>query len=170
MARVYDVFTNMDEDTLSEVAYAVMEKWIAFALGKTEINGRRIKDPTGKYASSIRLEGRGVNQIAVIADAPEAEYLEEGHVSVDLKTRLDPGRAYPMHRGTGNMPFVFNQSFNAKKRNIWAIPRSGGFNGFAFTPTDATKNPDSWVIPAMPAWNIAQHLKDLVETGEIFNA
>lgn len=165
MAKVYDVFTNLDEDTLTEVAFEVMKRWIAFALGLEEIGGHRIQNPTGRYASSIRIEGRGVNHIAIIADAPEAELLEEGHRAVDLKQYANmAGRALPMHRGTG--PFIYNPNLSAKTRNVWAVPRAAGFNGFARVPLNPdSANLDSWIIPEMKAWSTAQYLADWIRDG-----
>ena len=180
MARVYDIHTNMDEDTLTEVGFAVYKKWIAFAMGLTELGGHRLENPTGRYASSIRLEGRGFNRVAVVADeeiAPEGRWLEEGHGPVDLKQLLVPGRTYPMHRGeagsygsAGYGPMRVSQSISAVKRNIWAAPRAAGFTGFATVPsvTEEGKFTSSgWIIPRMPAYSPAQHLKDLIATGDI---
>jgi hypothetical protein len=160
----YDVFTDLSPDEVTEAGYAIMALWIGFAMGKDEIHGFRIKNPTGRYASSIRLEGRGVSRVAVIADekmAPEAQWLEEGHGAVDLKQKLTGGRVYPMHRGAGAP--ILNSTFGGRTNNVWAAPRAEGFNGFARVPTHITpENANSWIIPAMPAWSPASYLADLL--------
>ena len=73
--RIYNIFFNGDMDEMSAVGYEVMLKWFQFALGMTDIGSHRVMHPTGRLASSIRMEGRGPLQIAIIADefiAPEA--------------------------------------------------------------------------------------------------
>lgn len=169
--KVYTVFTDLAPDELTEVAFELMKKWVAFALGQDEIGGMRIQSPTGRYASSIRLEGRGINEVAIVADediAPEALYLEEGHTQVDLKQKLTAGRVYPMHRGTGSSGPILNSTFGGRANNVWAVPRAAGFNGFARVPTQITpENAGSWIIPAMPAWSPAKHLADLLEQGAV---
>jgi hypothetical protein len=167
--KIYTVFTDLDPDQLTEIMFELMKKWIAFAMGEDTINGHRVQSPTGRYASSIRLEGRAVNEVAIVADediAPEAAFLEEGHGAVDLKQHLTPGRAYPMHRGAGAP--ILNSTFGGRARNVWAVPRAAGFNGFARVPSEITaENADSWIIPPMAAWSPAQHLSDLLEQGAV---
>lgn len=174
----YDVWTDMAPDEISEVGFIVMTKWIAFALGHETLNGKRVGHPTGRYASSIRVEGRGPNHIAVVADeeiAPEAGILEAGAPAIDLKQKLQVGRAYPMHRGAAGMfgskgygvPVVAS-SFSARTKNIWATPRAHGFSGVARVPTEITsENQSSWIIPAMPAWAPAEFLAEQLRRGAI---
>lgn len=177
MPKVYDIYTDMDEATLTEVGFEIMKKWIAFAMGKEEIAGHFVRNPTGKMASSIRMEGRGVAHIAIIADAPEAEILETGHDAVDLKIKLTPGRAYPMHRGeagsygsNGYSAPILNSTFSGKARNVWAVVRAAGSTGFATVPSEInSENADSWIIPAMSAWSPAQHLADMIRNGSVLN-
>jgi hypothetical protein len=162
--RTYDVYTDLSPAEVTEAGYAIMELWIGFALGMDEIHGHRIENPTGRYASSIRLEGRGIAKVAVIADealAPESKWLEEGHGAVDLKEKLTGGRVYPMHRGAGAP--ILSSTFAGRTNNVWAASRAEGFNGFARVPSKITpENVGSWVIPAMPAWSPASYLADLL--------
>jgi len=174
---VFDVFTDLPPSAVTEVGFAVMMKWIAFAMGKDSINGRRIAHPTGRYASSIRLEGHGPNHIAVVADesvAPEAGILESGHAEVDLKQKLVSGRAYPLHRGAagdyGSAGYgapIHASSFSARAKNVWAAPRSEGFSGYRRIPSKITpENSRSWIIPAMTAWHPAEYLAEGIRNGE----
>lgn len=173
--RVYTVLTDLDPESLTAVGFAIMEKWISFAMGKSEIASYRIEHPTGRYASAIRLEGRSETEIAIIADeeiAPEIEWLEEGHRAVDLKTLL-PGRRLQMHRGregqygsAGYSAPVLNMTFGGRANNVWATPRAAGRSGFARVPSTVTaENAASWIIPAMAAWSPAQHLAEMVRNG-----
>ena len=165
MAREYYVFTDLSPDELTDVAMEIYKKWIAFSLGLDDVAGYKVMNPTGRMASSIRVEGRSINHIAIVADAPEAEILEEGHEAIDLKQKLIAGRAYPMHRGTG-VP-VFNPTFAGRAANVWAAPKAEGFNGVARIPTEITpENAGSWIIPAMAAWSPARHLADMARNGE----
>lgn len=158
----YDVYTDMEAEALTEVAYKIMEKWIAFALGEESINGRFLKHPTGRYASSIRVEGRGINHVAVVQDhtiAPEGQWIEQGHGPIDMKQYLVMGKSYPMHR-RGGAP-VFNVTFSGRASNVWAAPRREGFSGYA------TVSSEGWVIPAMTAYEPAKYLADAVRNGDI---
>src|SRR5690348_13237168 len=102
----YVIRTNLDPKMVNAIGLIVFAKWLDFALGRTMLNGRRLVYPSGRYASSISYRKEGESTVAIVADegfAPEAGILEQGHGPVDLKTRLQHGRAYPMHRPrTGN--------------------------------------------------------------------
>jgi hypothetical protein len=149
--QFYVVKTDLDPSQLDDLALEIFRKWVSFALGGVALGSKRIKSPTGKYASSIHIEMRSENEVAILADvsvAKEAGILETGHKKVDLKTRLQHGKAYPMHRGAG-APGL--------SPKIWAEARSGGFNGFASIGAHSA----GWIIPAMPAYAPAKHLADL---------
>ena len=158
--RIYDVWTDLDTDQITEIGIAIAEKWIAFAMGEDSIHGsHHIRNATGRYASSIYVISDMPNKVSVIADediAPEARWLEEGHGQYDMKSQF-PGRTFPMHRGTGNA--ILNSTFGGRANNVWATPRAEGFNGFARVPSTITaENANSWIIPAMPAWSPAHTL------------
>lgn len=178
MAAVYDVYTDLDQKTITEIAFRVMAIWIEFALGNKELNGHRVMHPTGKLASAVRVEGRGTNHVAVVIDesiAPEATYLEEGHGPIDMKDYLQPGKFYPLHRGVGYGQPILNQTFAGKTNNVWAQPRAQGYSGGAHTPKHGagvartlnrgTSKADAWVIPAMPAWSPVSYLADMIKSG-----
>ena len=167
--KVYDVYTDLDPQTLTAVGMAVMQKWIEFALGRETLNGHTVAHPTGKMASAVSLIGEGPNHVAVVIDeelAPEAGYLEEGHAAIDLKQYIEPGRAVPMHRGTGYGAPILNQTMAGRSNNVWAGPRAAGFNGVARMGARGTMAADAWVIPAMPAWSPAAYLAQMINDGE----
>lgn len=174
----YDVVTDASPDEITAIGLAIYERWVAFALGKADINGQMIKHPTGRMASAIRFVGKGPGHVAIILDenmAPEGRWMEVGHGKIDLKKLMRPGQVVPMHRGqegaygsAGYGSPVFNSTLGGRAKNVWAVPRAQGQSGFATIPTKITaENADSWVIPAMPATSPAMHLAEMARRGEL---
>lgn len=168
---IFDVFTDLDPEHLNKVGHEIFLKWLDFATGMTELGGKRIANPTGKYASSIRYRRYGAARVAIVADenvAPEARILETGHKPIDMLEHLAMGTAYPIHRGTGGAGAYVGGGERAKK--MWAAARRAGFSGFASTPNSrAGRGPanssgtgPAWTIPAMPAYSPAFILAELV--------
>lgn len=164
--------TDMDPQTLTQVSLQIFERWVAFAMGKEQLQGFTLKNPTGRYASSIRRKQVGPYRIVIDTNdkmAPEAVILEEGHSAIDLKRKLNPGKVYKMHRGQkGQYGSAGHGSpvYAPRKKNIWGEVRSRGAAGFARMPTHITaENMSSWVIPPMPAYSPAAHLVDLLRRG-----
>lgn len=71
--RVYDVFTDLDPQQLTQVAVETYYKWLQFAVGDAEIGGKKLKHPTGRYAASLSWKKTGVAKVAIIADESVAE-------------------------------------------------------------------------------------------------
>jgi hypothetical protein len=158
----YVVKTNLPPAALTEIAVEIFVMWLDFAMGGAVLNGRRLIYPSGRYAAAIRMEQRGDNSIAIIADedaAPEAAILETGHRSFDLKKAASQlsGRAIPMHRAHAD---IATQKATGLRRvgggpasvkpSVWAeIRRSEGSGYASFGPNS---DPGSWIIPAMPAY------------------
>jgi hypothetical protein len=144
----YVIRTDLPPEGVTQIALEIYARWVDFAMGGSAIGGRRLISPTGRYASSIQYKQEAEHVVAIVADeniAPEAAYIEHGHGAVDLKTRLQSGKAYRMNRSTGAAP-----SMSPK---MWGEMRRAGNTGFAsFGPNSA---PDSWVIPAMQAYSPA---------------
>ena len=138
MALVYDVWTDMDPDTLSAAALSIYERWVAFALGKAEIGGKSVMHPTGRMAAAIDVDQVSPTHIMIVADSPEAEILEEGHGEIDLKNSLTAGRAYPMHRGGPGSQALFPSILGGNVRAVAAQMRSAMFTGFARVPSQMT--------------------------------
>lgn len=101
--KVYDVYTNLDPLQLSEAASETFKLWIQFALGKQEIGGKKIKYPSGRYASALSWKKTGVAQVSIIADEdaiPEVGAIEYGRPEIDLKSKmLFNGRAHISKEG-----------------------------------------------------------------------
>ena len=151
----YVVRTTLDPTTVNRIGLEIFAKWVEFARGMTTLGGRKLVYPTGRYASSIRFEKTGEASVAIIADeeiAPEALFLETGHGPIDLKTKLQHGRAYPMHRPRGVTPGTSLRRVGAgpAKPAMWADVRSAGSSGFASIGPNSPA--DSWIIPPMPAY------------------
>lgn len=153
----YVVKTDLPPEQLSALALDVFTKWVEFALGSLALGNKKLIYPTGRYAASIEFRQEGETSIAIVASAPEAEIIETGHGSVDLKTKLQMGRAYPMHRPTGAVPGVRLRRVGAgppsMRPRMWAELHRQTESGFA--SIGANSPPDSWIIPAMPAYSPA---------------
>jgi hypothetical protein len=171
----YTINTNLDPQQLNVLGLQVYKMWLQFAVGQIALGGKRLFFPTGRYAASIRFERQGEAEIAIIADenvAPEALWLEVGHKTVDLKTKLRMGKVYRMHNpiAPGSVQAVtgLNRQRASGKTGTaggigftpryWASARKSDESGFAqFGPNSPT---DSWVIPPMPAYSPAMLLAD----------
>ncbi|MDE2467483.1 MAG: hypothetical protein KGL35_01730 [Bradyrhizobium sp.] len=139
-------------------------------MGREELNGKRLLYPTGRYAASIQFKREGAASISVVADedvAPEAAILESGHGPVDLKTKFEWYRGYPMHRlRTGaDSPRRIGAGPPSMKPSMWAEIRAQESTGFASIGPNSS--PDSWIIPAMtpyaPALTIAAMMRSMLK-------
>lgn len=190
MPTVHIVSTDQDPEFINQVALEVYRRWVEFALGQVELGGRRIKNPTGKYASSISIRRYGtrtgvrrpgeipkrtVTHIAIIANekvAPEAAILETGHRAIDMLEHLKPNTAYPIHREGGPPPLMIGQSAYARSqvRSMWSTRRQASLQGLVKTPRvgeargarNTSGTGPAWTIPAMPAYAPAQILSELI--------
>ncbi len=169
----FDIYTDLDPQALNAVGLEIYAKWVAFAMGRTNLGGNKIMHATGKMASAISYRRRGVSKVAIVLDeghAPEGAILETGHDKIDMLDYLQPATSYPMHRGTGGAKPILSGKSQSRQRNIWAAPRASGATGYARTPRDPSKRGASntsgtgpaWTIPAMRAYQPAQHLVDLI--------
>jgi hypothetical protein len=155
------ILSNMVPQEINRLTLEIYAKWLDFALGHSVLNGRRIVSPTGRYAKSLQVRYEDGIAVGVIADssiAPEAAMIEWGHVSFDMKTRLQRGRAYPMHR-TGPPPRVGGGP-NGIRSRIWSQIRARTGTGFASIGPNSS--PDSWIMPAMPAYSPSATLAAMV--------
>lgn len=170
----YVVKTDLDPVQLNRVGLYVFRRWMEFALG-TPLGGKKIVYPTGRYAASLRFEQTGIATVAVVADestAPEAAVLETGHGSVDLKTRLSPGRVYPMHRpvapaGSSASNGLRRQGSGlgpSSRPQVWAEARVKEGSGFASMGPNSP--PDSWIIPPMAAYSPAAVLASMIASRQ----
>lgn len=165
-----NVHTDLDPQALTDVGVMVYLKWVSFAMGQSDIGGKVLMHPTGRYASSISFKQFSRSHIAIISDekfAPESVFLEKGHGSIDLKRYLLRGHSYPMHRGGigeyGSVGYgqpIFAATARSrrigKQRGMWGAVRAQGFSGFA------SVGETGWVIPPMVAYSPAQHLSDMI--------
>lgn len=156
----YVVKTNLPPEQLTLLAVDIFIKWVEFALGQTSLGGKRLVYPSGRYAASIQFRQEGEANIAIVASGLVAQILESGHGPIDLKTKLQQGRAYPMRRPVGQVPGITLRRIGAGppslKPHLWAQLRVKEASGFASIGPNSA--PDSWVIPAMPAYSPAMIL------------
>ena len=156
----YVVKTNLPPEQLSQMAVEVFTRWVEFALGQRALGNHRLVYPTGRYAASIEYRQEGETSIAIVASAPEAEIIEQGHAAVDLKTKLQQGKVYRMHRPVGATPGTALRRIGAgppsTKPRMWAELHQKTASGFASIGPNSLA--DSWIIPAMPAYSPAMIL------------
>jgi hypothetical protein len=92
--KVYDIYTNLDPQQLSELASETFRVWLRFALGQEEIGGKKLLHPSGRYASAISWRRTGVARVSILADedaVPEVGAIEYGRPEVDLKSKMLSG-------------------------------------------------------------------------------
>lgn len=141
----YEVWTDAPPETISEIGLFIYHKWLSFALGGLQLNGKMILNPTGKLARSISIKQEGPQKVAILQDekaAPEGWFLEAGTKGYDFKQRYQ-GRTFPLHR-PGGIPFSKGKRVPGY---MWSASRAGDFAGFA------TVGKSGWVIPPMPAYH-----------------
>lgn len=88
---VYDVYTDLNPQQLTELAAETFLVWLKFALGQQEIGGHKIKHASGRYAAALSWKRIGVSRVAIIADeskAPEIGAIEYGHQPQDMKLHM----------------------------------------------------------------------------------
>lgn len=166
----YIIRTDLPPEAVTQLGVEIFVMWLDFAMGHTALNGRRLIYPSGKYASSLRLEQRGPATVAILADediAPEAVILETGHRSFDMKTVASlRGRAIPMHRPVGSIEHMKTTGLRrvgsgppSLRPSMWAELRANTSSGFAsFGPNSPL---DSWIIPPMMPYAPAMALATL---------
>lgn len=177
MPRI-DVYADIPTKQLNAINLAVFKAWSEFAMGQRRIGGRRIQQPTGVYASSLRMETPGKNHVAVISDegiAPHSKFLETGHRAFSMLDHLTPGGRYPITRtrfmqsAASPTRFAVNPSTGRRARTGSGLVRGGHFvptmTGIVRTPIDRSSvagrtntsgRGPAWTVPAMPAYSPAR--------------
>ena len=182
----YEVHTSLDPKDLTELAFQTYLKWVAFALGVEEVNGKRLKHPTGKYAESINMEKRGNNTIAIISTGKMADIIEGGAPAFSLKDKMlakdsktaKDGSKYRyipggMMDGQGGR---FGMGQNTLTRSegrsyLGVVAKGGNFTiphlyakaqekGNVMTMSSKA-GASAWNIPAFPAYSPAKHYANL---------
>jgi hypothetical protein len=187
--KVYDIYTDLDPDTLGAVAAETYYTWLMFACGQTDIGGKKLKHPSGRYASALSWKKTGRNRVSIIADEdaiPEVGIIEDGSPEIDLKSKMltpdkskrskdgylyrtlylrpDQWRAAPAIGMDSIVSTVGGDRLAARFGKIWAQPRPhvDPKNRGPFTMTNRP-GASPWRIPAMapyaPAAILAQQLK-----------
>ena len=185
--KVYEVMTDLAPEMLTELAAETYRAWLLFALGKEEIGGRTLANPSGRYAASISWKRTGESSIAIIADermAPEAGWVETGRKAFSMKAKMlrSPGtkrskagyryRVIPISN-TKLTPSLDlsrivsspnGESVPAKASRMWTRAwRASRHTGSAnFTTMTDKPGTSAWVVPSMPAYSPAAILAELM--------
>lgn len=176
--KIYDVFTDLDPDQLGSVAAETYYTWLMFAVGKTDIGGKTLKHPSGRYASAISWRKTGRARISIIADedaVPEVGMIEDGSPAVDLKAKMltpekskrskagylyrtlylrpDQWREAPMIGMDSIVSAFGGERLSSRLGRLWAQPRPD-VDPKSRGPFTMTNKPGSspWRIPAMAAY------------------
>lgn len=179
---VYDVHTNLDPQTLTEVAIETYRQWLEFALGKGQIGGHTLAHPSGRYAAAISWRRTGVATISIIANersAPEAKWIEEGTSPADLKTTMLAGvapgkngyrsRMIPISNNSPPPTFfagdivtsATGQRIGSRAGKVWATGRSARGKGAYATMSDRPGSA-AWRVPAFAPYAPAGILSSLL--------
>lgn len=173
MPRI-DVYSELQPKQLNKIGLAVFKAWTEFALGQRALGGRRLRQPTGIYASALRFEVLGKNHVAVMVDewiAPHAKIIESGHRQFDMLDYLTPGKAYPMTRNSfkpvagASTRYAINPQTGRRARTGSGVVRAGRFvpsmTGIVRAPAsreslqgryNTSGRGPAWTVPAMPAY------------------
>lgn len=182
--KEYDVYTDLDPDTLTNVAMETYRLWLQWALGEAQIGGKVLKHPSGRYAAALSWKRIGASHIAIIADetiAPEAQWLEEGKAQTDMKAAM-LGKGHTRTSASGHRYRVIpirktsrpprfdiasivgsnaGERVPAGKAKMWARPRPHT-NADHFATMSDKPGASDWMIPAMPAYSPAALLAQLL--------
>ena len=183
----YDVYTTLDPEQANEVAMHTFHRWLEFALGRSSLEGKTLKNPSGRYAASLRVENnKQEHYIGIWADAdeaPEANWIEYGKQGpTDLKKtmlsafnsgvhyakdgsvyRTIPIKIEEWHGAMADSANSFHQIGSAFGANISNFSAKDSDPDVKFR-TMSSKKPGSWIIPPMAAYSPALILsQDLQE-------
>jgi hypothetical protein len=90
------------EDAMAEGAKKIQSVWQYYALGKKRLPGvSELKNPSRKYAESIRIERTGVFEYEIYSDAKIAEWIENGTKELDMKKTHPYGPRSRVSKKTG---------------------------------------------------------------------
>lgn len=175
MPRI-DVFSDDNPQELNAITLAIFKVWSEWSLGQRALGGRRLRQPTGTYASALRVEMQGKNHATVFVDtnvAPHAEALETGHRAYSMLDYLTPGMRIPINRtgfvpGNTGLRYAVNPvTGRASRARSSGLYRAGRFvsalYGIVRVPKTASGRNTSntgpaWTVPAMPAYSPARNI------------
>lgn len=184
----YTIHTNCSPQEIGQIAAETYKKWMEFALGHTDLGKGKLVNPTGKYASNISWHREGTYQVAIIAEGPVANWIEDGAKGFNIRDIMlarkskvsDEGYRYryipmppvidrdeganDMLKGKSLSEFItsYNPNGQRVRRNVsrmWAKPTARTrFRTMSDKPGAAT-----WDIPDRPAYSpaaiLAQQLR-----------
>jgi hypothetical protein len=187
MTIVYDVYTDLDPDQLTAVAMETYRIWLQFALGQSNLTGKKLMNPSGRYAAALSWSRSGPNRVTILADesvAPEAAWIEAGTAGADVKQMLDrntkytkdghPYRVIPLRPDVAAGPLTFNfdtiagtssgkgERMPKSQSKIWAVAREVVDPNSRFRTMTDNPTP-GWQIHPMPAYAPGLILKSMLE-------
>lgn len=87
----YTIQTNADPAMLGIIAAEIYKQWMEFALGHEALGGKKLVNPSGKYASAISWKRTGTYSVAITADSTiskQVDTVEEGASAFSIKDAM----------------------------------------------------------------------------------
>lgn len=185
---VYDIYTNLDPQQLSELAAETFMVWLKFALGAEELDGKKLLHPSGRYASAISWRRTGVARVSIIANEdaiPEVGAIEYGRPEIDLKSKMlfggrasitkdgyryrvlplrpDQWRAAPVLAPGMTLDTMSGGKVRAGVARMWAKPRPYIDSKSRFRTMSNRPGASSWRIPEFHPYAPAAILAELLD-------
>lgn len=185
---VYDVYTDLDPVELGNLAAETFFVWLKFAMGQATLGGKKLKHPSGRYASAISWKRTGVASVAIIADEdaiPEVGAIEYGHPATSMKDHMLGGgnthiskdgymyRTIPLRPDQWrDKPPEFNRSMvvdtlsGGRLRKglakMWAQPRPWVDPKSRFRTMSDRPGSSPWIIPVFHPYAPGKILADIL--------
>lgn len=143
---IYEIYIeNASPEDISRIGAETYRQWASFAAGGNLTSlGDHIKNPTGKYASSIKTTNTPTSY-TILSDDPVADILEYGHKSFNIGKKM---------LGNSASRLIPSQKFKN--------PGTG-----PILMTRRAVNAGKWTIPAFKPYSPVQTLVKLIENGKI---
>lgn len=182
---VYDVYTNLDPQQLTEIASETFFVWMQFALGKEALNGHKILHPSGRYASALSWRRTGVARVSIIADEdsiPEVGAIEYGSAAADIKAamlngghvskegyryrviplRPDQWRDTPLLSASMLIQRVGSGGLRSRVVKMWAKARPFVDPNSRFRTMTDRPGSSPWIVPEFHPYAPAKFLADII--------
>ncbi len=80
----YSIVTNLPVAFITPILTETFIRWMQFGQGTSSLGGKRLKNPSGRYAASLRTTQESDNSFTLYSDSPYADTLEKGRHPYNL--------------------------------------------------------------------------------------
>lgn len=91
----YTITTTLPASLITPIITDTFVRWMQFGQGTSSLGGRRLKHPSGRYASSLVANQTSGSSFTIYSNSPYADVLEKGRQPYNLnwgKTPFDKGQ------------------------------------------------------------------------------